>query len=143
VKNKAAYRIGLLLVVLLGLIGFLAHSPLSGFARHIADADRVVTTMWPHIHCPVNITLTGNDATSAIRAVSSANREGATDACVYDVWVTFFHGTNELGYIETCGTFFILNGKKFRDDTGVLKALAVAPIKRAYSAWGENRQETR
>ncbi len=145
-NRKAAYRFGLLVLGALMVIGFLLRSTLPIFARRIADADRVVATMWPSAHSPAKITLTGTEARRIIQAVSSAKRErppwGMDDACIYDVWVTFFQGTNELGRIETCSSLFILKGKKYREDSGVLAALAVGPVHSAFRDWWRERQGT-
>jgi HAMP domain-containing protein len=128
--------IAILLVVAAAAIYFFVASPLRRFTRRIANVDRVVATM---SKSPVSIAITGEDAKLLVQAVSSAKRErppwGMGDACIYEVRLAFLEGTNGLGDLLSCGHLFIVSGKKYRDDTGLLGTLAVTPIHNAYAEW--------
>ena len=132
-----------LLVIAVGAYVFVSF-PLPRFARRIASADRAVASMK---HGAVSITITGEDAKQLVQAVSSAKRErppwGMTDACIYDVRITFFKGTEALGDILSCTRLFIVSGKKYRDETGVLGKLAVSPVQAAYVERGRKQMESK
>ena len=125
--------------VAVGLYLFVSY-PLARFARRIASADRVVVSMKQGA---VSINILGDDAKRVIQAVSSAKGErppwGMSDACIYDVKITFFKGSEALGDILSCTQLFIVSGKKYRDETGDLGRLAVSPAHAAYVDW-ERRQ---
>jgi hypothetical protein len=118
--------------------------PLPRFARRIANADRAVASMKQGA---VSITIAGEDAKRLVQAISSAKRErppwGMSDACIYDVRITFFRGTETLGDILSCTRLFIVGGKKYRDETGVLGELAVSPVHAAYVEWGRKQMESK
>jgi hypothetical protein len=141
-NTKVKSLIALLLVVAVVVIYLFVSYPLPGFARRIANADRVVVTM---LRTPVSITITGEDARRLVQAVSSAKRErlpwGTAYACIFDVRVTFFEGTNALGEILSCMGLFIVSGKKYHDDTGTLVTLAATPIHNAYGEWDRKQME--
>jgi hypothetical protein len=95
--------------------------PLSRFAAKIAGADPVLASTTKG---RASITLIVESARKLIEAVSSAKRKrsplGVTDACIYDVKITFLRGTNVLGDILSCKGLFIASGRKYRDDSGVI-----------------------
>ena len=130
-RNKSIF------VVFLTLAAFSTYLflkfPLSRFAARIANADRVVASM---SEGTASITLTGENARKLAEAVSSAKRErpplGMADACIYDVRITFFQGTNVLGDILSCNRLFMVGGRKYRDESGVIGLLAVTPAHTAY-----------
>jgi hypothetical protein len=130
-KTKSFVALALVTVAV-GLYVFVSY-PLPRFARRIATADRVVASTKQG---PVSITITGENAKTLIQAVSSAKRErppwGMDDACIYDVRITFFEGAEALGDILSCMELFIVDGKKYRDETGMLGKLAVSPVHQAY-----------
>lgn len=131
-KSKSFVALALVTVAV-GFYLFVSY-PLPRFARRIAVADRVVaSTTQGH----VSITLTGDNAKALIQAVSSAKRErppwGMGDACIYDVRITFFEGAKALGDILSCTELFIVDRKKYRDETGMLGKLAVLPVHQAYA----------
>ena len=129
-----------LVTVTVGVYGFVSY-PLPRFAHRIASADRVVASAE---HGAVSITLTGEDAKTLVQALSSAKRErppwGMADACIYDVRITFFEGAQALGDIVSCTQLFILDGKKYRDETGVLGKLAVSPVHQAAYVYTSGKQ---
>jgi hypothetical protein len=143
-STKAKSLAGLLVIVVaVGTYVFVSN-PLPRFARRIASADHVVASMKQGA---VSITIAGEDATRLVQAVSSAKRErppwGMEDACIYDVRIAFYEGTKPLGDILSCTRLFIVSGKKYRDDTGLLGALAVHPIQNAYVEWGRKHMESK
>lgn len=143
-NSKAKFLVALLSLTAIIVIYLFVSSPLPRLARRIANADSIVVTI---SHSPVSIPITGEDVKRVIQAVSFAKRErppwGMTDSCIYDVKVTFFSGTNPVGKIVSCTSLFMVNGKKYRDDTGVLGAVAVAPICEAYVEWGRKQTESK
>lgn len=55
------------------------------------------------------------------------------DASIYGDHLMFFAGTNALGNIRAAGSLFLVNGKKYRDDTGVMRTLVYDGHERAHS----------
>jgi hypothetical protein len=113
--------------------------PLPRFARRIASADRVVASMKQGT---LSISITGEDAKRLVQVVSSAKRPRTPwpwemqRAYFFDVRITFYEGTNELGDILSTISIFKVNGQRYRDDTGVLGTLAVRPVHNAYAEQG-------
>ena len=107
------------------------------FTHRIATADHVVVAN--RSARPQAFTIPGEDARRFIRAVSCARRyiprPGLEDASIYGDRSTFFVGTNALGDLRACGNLFIVNGRKYRDDTGVVRKLLSDGRQRAHSEW--------
>ncbi|HWI57091.1 MAG TPA: hypothetical protein VNZ22_07680, partial [Bacillota bacterium] len=107
------------------------------FTHRIASADHVVVAN--SSARPQAFKIGGEDAKRLVRAVSCAkryiSRPGLEDASIYGDKATFFAGTNALGCIQACGRLFMVNGKKYQDDTGVVRALVSDGRQIAYSEW--------
>ncbi len=109
---------GVILIVVVLCVGYLSKNfvlrqydaaRLSRFAHRIADADHIVASFY---RSSVSLTLTGDNATKIVRAVSSASSARMPNeefACKYDLKATFYRGTNVLGDIQMCGSLFLLN----------------------------------
>jgi hypothetical protein len=139
-RNKSIFAVFLTLAAFSAYL-FLAF-PLSRFAAKIARADQVVASTTKGT---ASITIIGENARRLIEAVSSAKRKryppGVTDACIYDVKITFLRGTNVLGDILSCKDIFIVSGRKYRDGSGVIGELAVTPIRTAYAEQHRRQRE--
>jgi hypothetical protein len=144
--TKIKFLVALILVV--GAVGaylFVSY-PLPRFARRIASADRVVASMKRGTE---SIAIIGEDAKRLVQVVFSAKRQRPAwpwemqRANIYDVRITFYEGTRELGDILSCTSFFKVGGKKYRYDTGLLGTLAVHPVHNAYVEQGGRQMESK
>lgn len=91
-------------------------------ASQIVDADRVVVSDWADCY---RISLTNDDVSKLVRAVSSAKRERLPCSCIYACQIDFYKGTNWLGVIHSQSHGFLTDEGEpaYSDDTGVLKTL--------------------
>lgn len=108
---------------------------LAWFAHRIAGTDRIVAKTRRDA---VSMTLTGDDAKKAVRAISSASSgrppSGTDWANIYDVNAQLYKGTQVLGEIEMDGSgLFLIHYHKppFLEDTGVLHELLYKPLMEA------------
>jgi len=111
---------------------------LAKFARKIAPADRIIVS---HGRSPVTLTITGQDVKQVIVAVSSAKPDRNTYACVYDTKAQFFNGTNFLSDVIGCSTILWINGRQYKEDTGIWDKLVHTPITKAVMESWEKRPD--
>jgi hypothetical protein len=112
------------IVVIIG--GFMA---LSGygmnwvFARQIAGADRVVVSDINDGDGP-KVAMSGDDVAQVINAIGMASRHSKVYLCGFSTKVEFFRGDQSLGSVLNCGSLVLINGKQYRNDSGVLDELS-------------------
>jgi len=98
---------------------------LEKFAQKIAATDRVVVS--PNFvdgtSDKKSVSLTGEDATLVVRAVSAGKIDRLHYHNIFSVRVEFLQGTNVLGDILTDGTLFLADGTQYRDSSNVLSHL--------------------
>jgi hypothetical protein len=122
---KVKFLAALVLVIGVIVAYVFVSYPLPRFARRIAAADHVFASMK---HGAVSVTITGEDA------------KKVSDGCIYDVKITFFKGSEALGDILSCTRLFIVSGKKYRDETGLLGRLAVSLLIRHAMSGNESNE---
>lgn len=102
---------------------------LARFARRIAATDRVVATCVEDRS--IRLTFMGDAAKRVAGAVSSggsARLPGAEFAAAYDVFATFYRGSNVLGQIKLCGSLFLLDSNESPCISGSLEAAVYKPV---------------
>ena len=108
------------LFLLVGLCGCSKPAqPPATLVQQISQADRIVVT---NRYLGVAFTITGDEAGSVGRAVTSAKRDENAYAATFDWDVQFYAGTNFLTVISFQDRAFLAGGTQYSDDTGVLKA---------------------
>ena len=139
-KIRLVWSCAILVLVAVLVIKFTVYDSLrlTWFAHRIAGADRIVATNWA---ASVSVTITGDDATKVVRAISTAGSGrpplGMDWANIYDVKARFYRGAEALGEVEMDGDgLFLIHYHKppFRDSTGVLRGVVYKPLLDAHDA---------
>jgi hypothetical protein len=118
-KGKAKYAVALLLVGV-GLGVFYACAPQRALAHRLKGADRVVVTNTLE---GLSISVTGAEVNKIVRAITTGTKVSPDVEAAVGLTLEFYNGTEHLANVITGYEVFSIDRRRYRDTTGMLKAL--------------------